>query len=268
MPKVNLPGTKLSVSRFIFGTASLFNAGSQQQRIALLEAAVEAGFTHFDTAPYYGFGWAERDLEKLLRAHPNLTITSKVGIHSPGGEAASRTSVLLRKAAGRIIPTISRPIIDFSLSRAQLALEGSLKRLGREHIEIYMLHDPLLQLVRTQEWHKWLEDEIARGRIGCFGLALTKERLIPFINQAPELAPVVQVLDSLENREADCLTDRGRPLQITYGYVSAARQNGSKKSVADILSAALSRNTHGAIIVSTTKLERIGQYRNLLEVRR
>ncbi len=265
MPTVCLPGTQISLSRFIFGTASLFNAGPQHQRLALLEAAVAAGFTHFDTAPYYGFGWAERDLGELMCRHPHVTVTTKVGIYSPGGENAARASIFLRKAAGRFVPAISRPTVDFTLARAQKMFESSLLRLKRKQVALYMLHEPELPMVSTDEWQRWLEAEVARGRIGAFGLALTSELLVPFLDAAPALAPIVQVLDSLSNCEADCLTKRGRPMQITYGYVSAARKLEPRQSVSDILSEALRRNQRGAIIVSTTKSERVSQYAKLLE---
>lgn len=266
MLMVTLPGTTLHLSKFIFGTASLFNAGGQKSRITLLEAAIEAGFTHFDTAPYYGFGWAERDLGQVLQRHPSVTVTTKVGIYSPGGEQSSQAAVFVRKAAGRFMPSFSRPSIDFTLQRAKQMLESSFSRLRRERIELYLLHEPELPLLDSDEWRQWLEDEVKSGRVGAFGLALTKDRLLPFLAAAPGLAPVVQVLDSLEEREADCLRSYGRPLQITYGYVSAARARGSTRSVPEILAAALRRNPGGAIIVSTTKPERLGQYARVLEV--
>ncbi len=263
MPTVCLPSTQLHLSRFVFGTASLFNAGNAHQRIALLEAAVAAGFTHFDTAPYYGFGWAERDLGQLISRHPQVTVTTKVGIYSPGGEDASRSAVFLRKVAGRLVPAMSRPTVDFTLSRAQKMLESSLIRLKCERVALYMLHEPELQMVTTDEWQRWLEIEVTRGRIGAFGLALDSKRMTPFLNTAPGLAQVVQVHDSLDGCEADCLTTHGRPLQITYGYVSAARKLGSNQTLDAILTKALKRNQHGAIIVSTTKPERVDQYAKL-----
>lgn len=265
MQTILIPGTRLRTSKFIFGTASLFNVGSQARRIELLDAAVQAGFTHFDTAPYYGFGWAERDLGELIRRHPKITVTTKVGIYSPGGEASSRASVLLRKSLGRMIPMVSRPTIDFSLERAQTALENSLRRLQTDHVSLYMLHDPAIEIVATHEWQRWLDSEVRRGRIGAYGLALTSDRLIPFLDEAPELANVIQLLDSLESKEADCLTERGRPLQITYGYVSAMQaERNPAMSPRDVLRAAAQRNKGGAIIVSTTKLGRLGQYAELL----
>jgi hypothetical protein len=48
-------------------------------------------------------------------------------------------------------------------------------------------------------------------------------------------------------------------LQITYGYVSAARQVGLL-DVAAVLASALRRNKTGSVIVSTRKLARLRQY--------
>jgi D-threo-aldose 1-dehydrogenase len=265
MPGVVIPGTSLRCSRFIFGTASLFNVGSRARRLALLTAAVDAGFTHFDTAPYYGFGWAERDLGELLRIRPGITVTTKVGIYSPGGEDATHAAVFLRKAVGRLVPAISRPTVDFTLSRARKMLDASLSRLARERVELYMLHDPQPAMVQTDEWSRWLENEVDRGRVGAFGVASTADRLVSFLDQAPGLAAIVQAPDSLDAREADCLLGRNSPLPITYGYVSAARSRGDSRAVSDILVESLRRNADGAIIVSTTRMDRLWQYPAILK---
>lgn len=263
MQQITLPGTDLAVSRFIFGTAGLFNAGPAAARQRLLEAAVEAGFTHFDTAPYYGFGVAERELGLLLRRHPRLGVTTKVGLYSPGGDDQRDYSVFVRKALGRVLRPLSRPTVDFSVARARHALEGSLRRLGRERIDVYMLHEPQLALIATDEWQRFLDDCRRTGKIGEAGLALTADRLGPFLAAASPLTRLVQVCDSLEGREADILPQHGRPLQITYGYVSAARSSGSPLGVADVLRAALRRNAGGAIIVSSRRPDRLAQYPRL-----
>ena len=263
-PVIALPQTTVEVSRFIFGTASLFNAGNRSKRLALLEAAVDAGFTHFDTAPYYGFGMAERDLGELSRRGRSFSVTTKVGIHSPGGEDAPYAAVFARKAAGRLFRGLSRPEIDFSLRRARASLEASLRRLARDRVEIYMLHEPELAMLDTDEWRSWLESQVQSGKIRAWGLALTAERLVPFLENAPQMTQLVQVLDSLTGREADVLTRAGNPLQITYGYVSAERQRGETLSVESILMRALQRNADGAVIVSTTRPERMEQYVRIL----
>jgi aryl-alcohol dehydrogenase-like predicted oxidoreductase len=260
-----IPGTNLETSRFIFGTSSLMRVGVRRSRRRLLDAAIDNGFVHFDTAPYYGFGVAERDLAPVLKANPGARVTTKVGIYSPGGEAQSAASVLLRKAGARIFPSLARPITSFALNQAKQCLEASLRRLGREHIDIYMLHEPELHQLDARQWLEWLESVRSSGKIGRFGVALTARRLQPFLACVSPLADLTQVLDTLAEREADVLPMHDRPLQITYGYISGARAQGDNTPVAELLRVAVRRNPHGPIIVSTTRLDRVGQYAQIPE---
>ena len=114
--------------------------------------------------------------------------------------------------------------------------------------------------MQTDEWLQWLETAKRAGKIGRFGLALTAAQLRPFLAAGSPLADVVQVLDSLDGREADVLTEYHRPLQITFGYVSAARKAGDTRPFSDLLRAATTRNPHGPIIVSTTRAERAASF--------
>jgi len=87
-----LPGTDITISRLSFGTASLHHLGSSRKRQALLCAAVEHGFSHIDTAPYYGFGLAEIEVGRFLEKHSNhLTVATKVGLYPPGGGGGLRS---------------------------------------------------------------------------------------------------------------------------------------------------------------------------------
>jgi D-threo-aldose 1-dehydrogenase len=261
--KIILPGTDLNLPRFVFGTAGLFNAGSSSRRGRLLDAAVAHGLTHFDTAPYYGFGVAERDLAPVLRRNPHITVTTKVGIYSPGGERQPPSVVFLRKAGGRLFATLSRPTVDFSVARARQSLEDSLRRLGRDRIDLYMLHEPEIGLLAAEEWLQWLDSEVTAGRVRHFGIAVNVDRLKPFLVAASPLAAVIQTTDSLVDREADVILTYGRPLQITYGYVSHARRRAEPIDVPAILADALRRNASGAIIVSTRRPERVPIYASL-----
>jgi D-threo-aldose 1-dehydrogenase len=263
--KVQLSGVPFALSRFIFGTARLFSSGTMKERQALLFAAVDAGFTHFDTAPYYGFGLAERDLAPILKAHPDVTVTTKVGIYSPGGDDQGDAAVFLRKALGRLITPISRPTINFSLACAKKSLEGSLRRLNRERIDIYALHEPELYLLNTEEWLDWLEACVSQGKIRTFGLALAADRLERFLCNDSPLTRYVQVADSLNACEADVLARYGKPIQVTYAYISSAHKEGSNLPVSEILRQALLRNADGAIIASTTKVARLQQYAKIAE---
>jgi aryl-alcohol dehydrogenase-like predicted oxidoreductase len=262
MRLTTLPGTDLRLSRFSFGTASLFNAGSAATRARLLAAAYDSGFTHFDTAPYYGFGIAERDLGPFLQTRPAATVATKVGLYSPGGEGRPPSLVFLRKAGGKLVPALSRPVVDWSVARARQSLSDSLRRLRRERVDLYMLHEPDMHLLDADEWLRWLESE--RDRVAWFGIALNDKRLLPFLEKPNPLATVIQALDSVERCEADAILRAGRPLQMTYGYVSGALRAGVT-DVSDILRRALQRNRTGSVIVSTRKISLLKQYAQIAE---
>jgi aryl-alcohol dehydrogenase-like predicted oxidoreductase len=262
MHRVLLKGTILTVSRFGLGTSGLFNVGSSRRRQRLIAAAYDHGITHFDTAPYYGFGVAERDLKAALAHHPDATIATKVGIYPPGEADQTAFAVLLRKAGGKLLSALSKPVVDWSVERARASLNGSLRRLGRERIDLYLLHEPEAHLLATDEWHTWLSSE--RDRVAAFGIACEAARLPPFLADDHPLSKVVQCSDSLGCREADVLRRAGRSLQITYGYISAAAREPDFDPEA-VLAGALRRNREGCVLVSTSKEERFRAYADIAE---
>lgn len=265
MRSIQLPGTSLSVSRFIFGTGSLHHVGDLKEQAAHLQAAADAGFRHFDTAPLYGFGQAEEAVglafDGKSTAENPITLTTKVGLYPPGGEAQSRAAMLMRKVIGKAIPLVSRPQADWSVKCARESLDASLRRLRREHVDLLLLHEPDHRLIDTDEWLRWLEQEAA-NRVRHFGVCGEISRLMPFIRGKSALAQVVQAPDSIANREADQLESEGRFPQLTYGYLSSMSGDDSFE---DVLCAALARNKDGAILVSTRTPSRLGSFADLAE---
>jgi D-threo-aldose 1-dehydrogenase len=253
MKSVLLPGTDIRVSRFVFGTASLHHVGTLNRQIDHLRAAADAGFTHFDTAPLYGFGGAETAIGEAFNARSDITVTTKVGLYPPGGcNLRSRRTMLVRKAMGRILPKFSRPVADWSVAQARTSLNASLRRLRRERVDVLLLHEPEIDLLATDEWLRWLEEE--RDRVGTFGIAGPAARVAPFVRCDHSLARIVQSRDGIESCEADFMIEAGRRMQFTYGYLSGLA-NGLDP--VEILTGALSRNLTGAIVVSTCRRDRL-----------
>jgi aryl-alcohol dehydrogenase-like predicted oxidoreductase len=262
MRKIVLGEKSLYLSRFGFGTSRLFNVVLPRVRQRLLAAAYENGVTHFDTAPLYGFGIAERELNPLLTAHPDATVATKVGLYPPGDADQPAFSVFFRKVAGKLVPVFSKAIVDYSVERARKSLDGSLRRLGRERVDLYLLHEPDAHLLATDEWLGWLDSE--RNRVRAFGIACEAAKLPPFLVGKHPLAQIVQCSDSIRDTEANVLIRAGRPLQITYGYITAAKRD-PKPNVEAALVAALRRNSQGCILVSTSKEARIRRFAELVE---
>jgi aryl-alcohol dehydrogenase-like predicted oxidoreductase len=250
--RILLPGTGLEVSRVGFGTGSLHHILSARRRVDLLAAAAASGITHFDSAPYYGYGLAERDIGRFLRGRRSgFTVATKVGLYPLGPESRHVATVFLRKAAGKIIRRIVLPQIDYGVSRARDSLTSSLRRLGTDHVDFLFLHEPTPALVDTDEMLAWLGEERREGRIRAWGIAGVRESVATWVSHSHPLADVVQTQDSLRCRQADFLTDAGRELQFTYGYLSGRGEARDPMLPADIIRRALDRNSSGSVLVST-----------------
>ncbi|MCX7177143.1 MAG: aldo/keto reductase [Proteobacteria bacterium] len=259
MRRVTLPGTDLKVSRLSFGTASLHHLPTSRQRQYLMATAFDRGFTHFDTAPYYGFGIAEEELGRFLRGRRGgTTIATKVGLYPPGGLHPNTASVWLRKLAGRVFPGISRPVVDWSISAASKSLDISLRRLGIDQIDLLLLHEPASGAVQSEVFMDWLKNEQRKGRIRAWGMAGQADCMDTWLSTNHPLGMVLQVRDSLERKEADLVTSHGRDLQITYGYLSSSAMSGTQP-VVKTLELALRRNVRGSILVSTRRLAHVGE---------
>ena len=255
MQTISLPGTSLTVSRLAFGTASLHHLFRSAQRQALLSEAINHGFSHFDTSPLYGFGLAEQSLGQLPIADlQRITIASKVGLYGPPGATANIADILLRKVAGKALPALNKADVDWNLARARSSLDNSLRRLRRGWLDILFLHEPVAALIASDEWLTWLHSLVQEGKIKQFGIAGEAPLIKAMLEHCPALAEVVQVRDSLNQRQADILLPHARPMQFTYGYL-AGTQGGS----ADTLRQALQRNSSGAVLVSTRRLERVAE---------
>lgn len=258
MRRVNLPETSLVVSRLSFGTASLHHSFIARNRRALLEAALAHGLTHFDTAPSYGFGIAERELGLVLKSERHrITLATKVGLYSPSGSHPNLLSVWTRKVVGKGLPRLSRAVSDWSVRVAKESFERSLRRMQTDYIDLVLLHEPDAALIDSDRFIEWFQEERTRGRIRSWGLAGDAAAMRPWMVERHPLCAVLQVRDSLRDNEADLIRAQGRELQITFGYLSSERHGDRQPD--ETVTAALARNPNGTIIVSTRRKERIAR---------
>ncbi|HYP44413.1 MAG TPA: aldo/keto reductase [Propionibacteriaceae bacterium] len=111
----------LRVSRLGLGTLTWGRDTPPDQAEALLEAYLEAGGTLVDTAAAYGAGDAERLLGRLLAAQ------------------GRRDDVVIATKAGFVIRD-GRRIVDTSRRALLRDLQGSLRRLDTDYVDIWQLH--------------------------------------------------------------------------------------------------------------------------------
>jgi aryl-alcohol dehydrogenase-like predicted oxidoreductase len=119
MRQLSLGRADVTVSEIAFGCgpgARLMVSDDSDAQQALVNAAIAAGVTYFDTAAGYGSGRSEQNLgEALRRAQASPVISTKVALELPD----------LDDISGAIIGSV----------------ESSLERLGRSRVELLVLHN-------------------------------------------------------------------------------------------------------------------------------
>ncbi len=121
MQKRRLGRTGLEVSVLGYGAGAvggLFTRGDARDQERAAACAIEAGINYFDTAPVYGNGESERNLGRALRSlKADVVVGTKVRL-----TAEHRGNVAAAIAQG---------------------MEDSLRRMGRDHVDLFQLHNPL-----------------------------------------------------------------------------------------------------------------------------
>lgn len=137
-------------SRIGLGTgtlASLGRAASLTEVVTLLDAMVEMGVSVIDTADTYGSGDCEILLGRALRRNPNrFAVVTKAGYRlSNLGGPLRHLNQFIKKAAHKFGDRQC-----FDADYLPQALERSLRRLGVDHVNAFLLHDPPLEVIRDQ----------------------------------------------------------------------------------------------------------------------
>ena len=264
MNSVTIPNTNFTCSKFIFGTSGHLSILNKQKRQYLFNMAVDNNFSHFDTSPYYGFGLVEKELKDILK-NKDLTVTSKVCLYPSGGSDQKFSEMFFRKSFGKLYRPLSKPIINFTIDEATKSLEGSLRRLGRDCIDILLIHEPIIEHLNCEEWQKWFYDIIKSGKIKYTGISsLNIHRLEKFILKNNITINIIQSPDSIESFEADFLKKYNLPMQITFGYMSSYKKKNTLNSFNEIFSQIAERNPHGPIIVSARSVKHLSEISNLI----
>jgi D-threo-aldose 1-dehydrogenase len=125
----------IELTRLGLGTAplaGLYEAVADETAHAVVTRAWERGIRYFDTAPYYGSGLAEQRLGAALRRHPRdeLVVSTKVGRLLRPGRSDFQGAPMLEA------------YFDFSYDGTLRSFAESLERLGLDHIDIALVHDP------------------------------------------------------------------------------------------------------------------------------
>ncbi|MCB0013036.1 MAG: aldo/keto reductase [Anaerolineales bacterium] len=161
MKYVNLGRTGLMVSEFGLGCGNFGGIGSapaffgkgesEAEAFALMDAAVDLGINFFDTADAYGGGRSEATIGKWLkqkgsRVRDGLILSTKV--FNPVGDGPN----------------------DRGLSRRHIRrqIEASLRRLGVDHVDMYLMHEPD-PATPIEETVRAMDDLVRQGKVNYLG---------------------------------------------------------------------------------------------------
>ena len=156
------------------GTAplgGLYTEVPLEEAVATVQAAVDAGYRYFDTAPLYGYGAAERALGIALRGCAGeVAVSTKVG-RMIDEDAPPAPDDMYAVAAGAAS-------WDFSADGVRRSLEASLERLGRSFVDVVYIHDPDEHARQAlDEAYPALERLRAERVIGAIGVGMNEPTL-------------------------------------------------------------------------------------------
>jgi aryl-alcohol dehydrogenase-like predicted oxidoreductase len=176
--------TSLQVSEYGLGCARIGGMfqGNSSGFLDLLAFAFERGINFFDTADMYSQGESEALIGKaFLGKRDRVVIASKVGWRSPGRrQLLSKLKPLLRPLVQKLkikrerLPSATKGALsqDFSPEYLRRSVEGSLRRLRTDHLDILQLHSPPEEVIEGGEWLPALEELRRAGKVRYYGVAV------------------------------------------------------------------------------------------------
>lgn len=176
MEKIKIGTSNLEASRIAFGCMSLgggwnknpISLEDEKKAFSAVDCALENGINFFDHADIYCLGKSEEVFSRILDKRPklreNLIIQSKCGINCFG----------------------DIPNYDFSKDYILNAVDGILKRLKTDYLDILLLHRPD-SLVEPEEVAEAFDTLVKAGKVRHFGVsnhnAMQIKLLSKYLNQ-------------------------------------------------------------------------------------
>ena len=188
-----LGGTGLRIPRIGLGCRKLGSHLTGDEAVAFVRAALDHGLTFFDTADIYADGESERLLGQALSGERDRCIIATKFRHGAAQPGASRKSI-------------------------RTAVDGSLRRLRTDYIDLYQLHAPDPATPIEETIHA-LQDLVRTGKILYFGLCnvaawqLADAQRVAWASGPAPLASVQAVLNAVDHARLAEL----RPAAVRFG---------------------------------------------------
>jgi aryl-alcohol dehydrogenase-like predicted oxidoreductase len=175
--EIGFGGWAIGGAMNVFGMPVGWSNVTDAESVAAIERAIELGINFFDTADVYGMGRSEELLGKTLKGK-DCIIATKVGNQVDDSRAQK----------------------NFSGKWIRESIEGSLRRLNRDAIDLYQLHNPDPNAYKKGEVFDVMNRLKEEGKIRAIGVSISnpKEGLDLIRNHKPDC---LQVLFNILNQE-------------------------------------------------------------------
>jgi aryl-alcohol dehydrogenase-like predicted oxidoreductase len=144
----------------------------------ILDAAVEAGVTLFDTADVYGDGRSERLIGSYLKSNPgvDVLVATKMGRRAPLEPA------------------------EYRITNFRAWVDRSRRNLGVERLDLIQLHCPPTPVYSSAEVYDALDALVQEGRVAAYGVSVeTVDEALTAIGW-PHVATVQIILNAFRQR--------------------------------------------------------------------
>ena len=194
----------LRVTPICMGTMSFGSWSDKEESFRILDMAYERGINFFDTAEIYPIppkadyaGLTETIVGEWLKTKPrdSIILASKV----------------TGAANGWFVPPMRHGLTAIDSFHIQKAIEGSLKRLGTDYLDLYQVHWPD-ELIPKEESQKALDKLVKEGKVRYLGTSndtangLTKSNTIASYEKLARFESIQNNFSLLNRRFLDELS--------------------------------------------------------------
>jgi pyridoxine 4-dehydrogenase len=195
----SIGGFKVSVLGLGTGRlASLGAGGSLREAARLLDTAADLGISFVDTADTYGSTQAERWLGELMhKRSQRFVVATKCGLPAVDLPRPLRA---LNQPMKKVVQRVGR---EHYLDPAHVrhSIDASLKRLRRERLELYFVHEPPVGVEQQDELFSTLDDARTAGKIGSYGVCTPDAQIVRAVVEAGRCEIVQTAIDPLVTGE-------------------------------------------------------------------
>jgi aryl-alcohol dehydrogenase-like predicted oxidoreductase len=210
-----LPGVPVPLSRLVLGTMTFGDTVDAAGAASMVDIALDAGVTGIDTANGYAGGRTEGILAGLLRSRRDrVVLATKAGMpHPDAGDHSPLSPTALRAS-----------------------VEGSLRRLGTDRIDLFYLHQPD-RATPVTDTLATVAELVAEGKVLALGVSnYAAWQIAELANTAPHVgAPQPVVAQQLYNLLAR---------RVEEEYLEYARTSGLLTMVYNPLGGGLLTGRH------------------------